>query len=176
MDIKIAITQANDEVAIMSFITVGRGNILPFGAGWVDERAGEWIRFATPENIENEIARSDFLAKPIKGWRIVSLSEIPKDRTYRNALRDVQGKLNHDMPIARELHREKIRHARAIKFVELDGEWTKAVGQYKGADVIDAIEAKRQKLRDMPNDHKIEEVTTTEELKALWPTEELGEI
>lgn len=175
MDVKVSITRATGEVAIMTFVTVGKGNILPRGAEWVDKSAATWMREPSAANINDEIVRSAFLTVegPIQGWRIVQEAEVPTDRTYRNALRDRAGKLEHDMPAARELHREMIRHARARKFIELDGEWMRAQGQ---GQVIEAatIEGTRQALRDAPEDSAIEAVQTTDELKALWPESLLG--
>jgi hypothetical protein len=167
LDVKIAITQANDELAIMTFLTIGRGSILPAGAVWADKETGQWMRPATQENINDEVRRSGFLAHPIKGWRIIQESDIPKDRTYRNALRDRGDRLDWDMPAARELHRDKIRHARALAFLKLDGDWMRAQGQGK-IEEVRAVETKRQELRDLPSDPRIEAASSIEELKEIW--------
>lgn len=171
MDVKVAITKQDDSVAIMSFVTVGRGSTLPSGAVWADKEAGQWMREPTPQVIEEEIQRAMI---PMKSWRIIKPEDIPKDRTYRNALRDKGAALDWDMPMARELHREKIRHARAGAFLELDAEWMKAVGQSKTLDAA-AVEAQKQALRDLPADPRIEAAQTTDELKAVWSAE-LGEL
>lgn len=168
--VKIAITQADDSMAIMSFVILGRGDMLPFGAEWADKAEAIWMREPTPANLEHEIGRTAGLSRPIKGYRKIDDIEVPADRTYRNALRDRGDKLDWDMPAARELHREKLRHARASAFVRLDGEWMKAQGQGKTAEA-DAVEAKRQMLRDLPDDPKIEDATTIQELKAVWNDE-----
>lgn len=166
--VKIAITQANDELAIMSFVTIGRGDMLPAGAEWVDKAAGQWMREPNAANINMEIARAAFLSHPVKGWRIIAERDIPEDRTYRNALRDKGDKLDYDMPTARQLHRDMLRNARAIQFLKLDGEWMRAIGQGKTAEA-ESIEMERQKLRELPNDPKIDTVATVDELQTLWP-------
>jgi 5-formyltetrahydrofolate cyclo-ligase len=88
--------------------------------------------------------------------RIVDESEIPTDRTFRNAWK---ADLSVDMPKARELHRKKMRLARAPKMAALD------VEQLKGNNV----EAKKQALRDVTSDPAIDAAKTPEELKSVWP-------
>jgi len=171
--VKVAITQADDTVAIMSFITLGRGDMLPFGAEWADKAGAIWMREPTPANLEHEIGRTAGLARPVKGYRIVAEAEVPTDRTFRNALRDRGGKLEVDMPEARKIHLDRIRVARVAKLTELDGEWMRATGQGKKAEA-DAVEVQRQKLRDLPATLGAEAARTPEELKALWPEAELG--
>ncbi len=76
-----------------------------------------------------------------------------------------------DMAKAKELHKDNIRNARTLKFADLDVEYNKA--QETGADTT-AIVAKKQALRDAPADSAINAATTTDELKAQWNTEILG--
>ncbi len=174
--VKVAITQANDEVAIMSFVTIGRGDVLPVGAEWVDKAAGQWMREPKPETLEHEISRTAGLARPIKGYRLMGELEGEQyekglaDRTYRNAWRDRSGRIEVDMPAAREIHRERMRIARAAKLQELDGEWMRATGQGKKEEA-EAVEAKRQTLRDALADPAIEAAETPEALRAIWPQE-----
>jgi hypothetical protein len=174
-DVKVSIVRATDEVAIMTFVTLGRGNVLPPGAEWADKDAGVWMREASAQNVDEEIKRSPFLTVdgPIKGWRIVASGDVPVDRTYRDALRDRGGKLEHDLPAARELHRAMLRHARARAFVELDGEWMKATGSKDDAEAV-KVEEKRALLRDVTDDPAIEAAATCEALKATWPDALLG--
>jgi hypothetical protein len=167
---KIAIARADGTIAVMDFVTVGRGDVLPFGAQWADRAEGWWMREATPENIEQEIGRSGSYLGQVTGHRKISDADIPADRTFRGAWRDRGGKLEVDMPVAREIHRDHLRVARSVKLMQLDGEWMKATGQKKDGDA-DAIEAQRKALRDMPSDPRIEAATTPEELKAVWPEE-----
>jgi hypothetical protein len=128
-----------------------------------------WLREPTAENIDYEISRIPTFAQPVT-WRLIKPEDIPQDRTYRNALRDRAGRLEHDVEAAKVLHREALRHARAAKFAELDAQWMKATGQGKRAEA-DAIEAERQRLRDLPADPAIEAATTIEDLKTTWPAD-----
>ena len=76
-----------------------------------------------------------------------------------------------DMAKAREIHKTKIREARAPKLAELDVEFQKA--QETSADTS-AIVAKKQALRDAPADSGIASASTTDELKGQWKTDILG--
>ena len=76
-----------------------------------------------------------------------------------------------NMAKAREIHKNKIRDARAPKLVELDIEFQKA--QETGADTS-AIVAKKNALRDAPADSGIAAASDTDALKAQWKTDILG--
>jgi len=76
-----------------------------------------------------------------------------------------------DMAKAREIHKTKIREARAPKLAELDIEFQKALET--SADTS-AIVAKKQALRDAPADSGIAAASDTDALKAQWKTDILG--
>ena len=97
--------------------------------------------------------------------RVVDAAELPTNRVFRNGWKV---DLTIDMLKAREIHRDRIRAAREKEFKTLDAEWMKAVGQKKTAEA-DVIEAKRQALRDAPDDPRINAAVTPEELNAIWP-------
>ena len=71
---------------------------------------------------------------------------------------------------AKNIWKDKIRVARKPKLEELDVEFTRA--QETGADTS-AIVAKKKELRDYPA--KVDDATTTDEIKAVWDTDKLGE-
>ena len=77
-----------------------------------------------------------------------------------------------DMTKAKEVHKNKIREARAPKFAELDIEFNKALET--GASTTDIV-AKKQALRDAPAAAEIENAADTDALKAQWDTSLLGE-
>ena len=77
-----------------------------------------------------------------------------------------------DMAKAREIHKNKIREARAPKFAELDIEFQKALET--GASTTDIV-SKKQALRDAPADSAIESASDTDGLKAQWNTSILGD-
>ena len=76
-----------------------------------------------------------------------------------------------NMAKAREIHKNKIRDARAPKLAELDIEFQKA--QETGADTS-AIVAKKNALRDAPADSGIAAASDTDALKSQWNTSILG--
>jgi hypothetical protein len=170
--VKVAITQADDSVAIMTFVTLGRGDVLPEGAEWADKAEAAWMREPTETNLQREVDRTAGLARPIKGFRRIDEIEVPTDRTFRNAWKDT-GMIEVDMLKARELLLEKLRIARTQKLSELDADWMKATGQGDKAEA-EKVEAERQKLRDLPETVGVELAETPEDLKALWPEAELG--
>ena len=75
------------------------------------------------------------------------------------------------MAKAKEIHKEKIRIARAPKLIELDVEFQRALET--GASTTDIV-AKKQALRDAPADDLIISASTEAELKAQWDTSILG--
>ena len=77
-----------------------------------------------------------------------------------------------NMSKARDIHREKIRYARAPKLAELDVEFQKALET--GSDTA-AIVSKKQALRDAPADSAIESAKTAAELQAQWNKTILGD-
>ena len=71
---------------------------------------------------------------------------------------------------AKEIWKNKIRIARKPKLEELDIQFMKA--QETGADTS-TIVANKQELRDYPT--QVDTATTTDEIKAVWDTDKLGD-
>jgi len=161
--VKIAVTRADGGVSIMSFLTVGRGNLLPSGAQWLDKGVGSWSRQPTDSAVAGEVARSvpDFTA-----WHRLTDDEVPADRTFRDALTISAGKLECSIAKARDITRDNLRHQRAAALPELDGKWMRATGQGKKAEA-DTIEAQRQKWRDAPADPRIDAAANLDDLNLL---------
>ena len=72
---------------------------------------------------------------------------------------------------AKNIWKDKIRNARKPKLEELDIEYTRALES--GADTT-SIVAKKQELRDYPT--QVDSATTTDEIKAVWDNDKLGEL
>jgi len=104
-------------------------------------------------------------------YHIIEDSEIPKNTFFERAWKIVDGKIEMDIALAREVHKENIRYARTNKLAELDIEFQKA--QETSAD-ISAIVAKKNALRDAPADSAINAATDEAGLKAQWNTSILG--
>lgn len=163
----IAITVPNSPVAIMHFITTGRGDFLPNGAVWLDQASGWWKRPVTDTLIREQIARafSDRPALPTV-YRIITAADIPADRTYRNALGDDGKALKHDMVKARNLHRDYLRQAREPLLQALDVEAMRADEVGDAKKKADAIKRK-QALREITNHPDIEAAQDVVALKAV---------
>ena len=71
---------------------------------------------------------------------------------------------------AKDIWKDKIRFARKPKLEELDVEFIKA--QETSSDTS-AIVTKKQELRDYPA--QVDSATTTDEIKAVWDTDKLGD-
>tara|TARA_Y100001935_G_C17127810_1_gene419017 strand:+ start:402 stop:647 length:246 start_codon:yes stop_codon:yes gene_type:complete len=71
---------------------------------------------------------------------------------------------------AKNIWKDKIRRARKPKLESLDVEFMQA--QETGADTS-AIVAKKKELRDFPA--QVDSATTTDEIKAVWDTDKLGD-
>ena len=71
---------------------------------------------------------------------------------------------------AKDIWKDKIRVARKPKLEELDVEFIKA--QENNEDTS-AIVTKKQELRDYPA--QVDSATTTDEIKAVWDTDKLGD-
>ena len=75
-----------------------------------------------------------------------------------------------DITKSKNIWKDKIRLARKPKLEELDVEFIKA--QETSSDTS-AIVTKKQELRDYPA--QVDSATTTDEIKAVWDTEKLGD-
>ena len=69
---------------------------------------------------------------------------------------------------AREIHKDKMREARAPKLAALDAQFMRAVEQADTAKQVE-IAAQKQALRDVTKDPDIAAATDVDELKAAWP-------
>ena len=75
-----------------------------------------------------------------------------------------------DMTKAREIWRNKIRDARTEEFKLLDMQYMRA-DETGNVAAKATIAARKNLLRDAPNDSAIENASTVEELSAVWPFE-----
>lgn len=107
---------------------------------------------------KDEQARVD-----VSGIRPVDPQDIPTDRTFRNAWRP---DLTCDLEKAREIWKQRMRHARIAKLAALDLEMSRA---FKDLARQEQVEAKRQELRDVTAHPDIAAAKTPEALKAVWP-------
>jgi len=184
MEVYIAVTVSNGEVYHLAVQTEFRAPTRPNGDGWsFDEKRGVWLNSISDTYIEYLIAKNErqwahrrdgrglpaYDAVQVVSWRRLTQAEheqFNQDRPYRNALRDRDGRIEHDIAAARERHRDLLRHQRAQAMPELDARFMRALGQGKKAEQ-DAVETERQKWRDAPADPSIDAAQSIEELKLI---------
>lgn len=118
-----------------------------------------------------DAAVNDCIAKwpPAERAKVVShkpveATDIPQDRSFRNAWTMTGGKIVHDMPKARAILRDRLRAERAPLLAALDVESIRA-GEVPVP--LDEIIARKQALRDAPANPAIDLAMTVEELKSL---------
>ena len=104
-------------------------------------------------------------------YEIVEDSVIPTDRSFRNAWKQNSKTIETDMTKAKEIHKDKIRIARAPKLAELDIEFQKAL---ETSSSTTDIVAKKQALRDAPAASGISTAASEADIIALWDTTNLG--
>lgn len=157
----VAITFDDGTVGIMQFLLdprlPARQHVIGFDGT---------ARKASDEAIEFEVAKTDWGAvKPLR-WRRMPFSEIPQDRTFRNAWHDhpTRGVEVH-MPRAREIARTMIREQRSSAMAALDVEYMRSLE--RGDDSArNKVTARKQQWRDAPADAALERAKTPEQLKA----------
>lgn len=121
----------------------------------------------TDAEVEHEVSKSVFPSGVPIAWRRVSLTDFPQDPTFRNAWTDT-GKIEVDMPKAREIHKGNLRALRAPLLAALDIAYIRA-DEMGDANQKAAIAAKKQALRDVTKDPGIDAATTPEQLNAVLP-------
>ncbi len=125
------------------------------------------VAIGTIEELMTRIVWPD--GKTAVSWKEVSLSDIPTDRTFRDAWKQREdGKVEIDMPKARSIQMAKIRYKRNQLLDETDKEWLKASSR-KDTVKLDQVEKEKQRLRDVPQNlqSKVDSCSTPEELKAI---------
>lgn len=100
-------------------------------------------------------------------YKIVDVSELPTDRTFRNAW-TLKDKLDVDLDKAKEIHKDTLRRLRKPFLEALDVEFTRALEEgdtKKQADVV----ARKKALRDITADPALVNAKTPDELKRVFP-------
>ena len=122
-----------------------------------------------PEDITEDQALERSVSRLPSGidYQIVDESAIPQDRTFRDAWKAGNGKVEHDMGKCRELHRERLRDLRKPKLDALDVDFMRAL---ESGAPTGAITAKKQALRDVTSDPRLDAAQTVEELKLVIPS------
>lgn len=96
----------------------------------------------------------------------VPADAFPTTREFVGAWTWSGGRIEHDMTKAREIHRQRIRTARAPLLAALDVEFQRALES--GASTSEIV-AKKNALRDATRHPGIEAAKTVDELQKAWP-------
>jgi|TARA_R110000765_G_scaffold37213_6_gene82569 hypothetical protein len=101
--------------------------------------------------------------------REIEEAQVPTDRSYRDSWEaDGATKIKHNMPKARDIHRDKMRAVRAPKLTALDIDYQRA--DETGDTVKKSnIVAAKVALRDVTAVPEIEAATDIDGLKTAWP-------
>jgi hypothetical protein len=143
----ILLRRADDSVAVMTLIPI----------------QGKY------ETVENVLAKwPEAERAAIVSWEPIARSDIPSDRTFRNAWKAEGQKIGHDMEKCRAIHRENLRALRAPKLAALDVEYQRADEGGDNEKKKD-IAKRKQALRDVTADPAIVAAKTPDELKAAIP-------
>lgn len=140
---------------------------------YTDTAGSLWILSPVPQERGKDEPEDAFVARIANkdvpagstNVRVVEESEIPADRTFRNAWKP---DLTVDMVKAKDIHRDHLREMRTPLFDALDQAQRTAIAADDKAEV-QRLERELQALRDVTADPAIEAATTPEQLKAVIP-------
>ena len=118
---------------------------------------------------DQQIAEKDGGGLP---YEIVDESQVPQDRTFRNAWQITSGGAEVGMPKARIIQMDRIRDKRSTKWADLDQNYMLCDEQDDAAGKS-AIAVQKQVLRDLPTTFDLESITDPDILKETWPEEVL---
>jgi hypothetical protein len=181
-EVYIAVTMSDGSMYHVAYQCMGRG-FKTGQDGWsAPDGDGYQVRPSSDALIEallRKTEREQWVPRhglTMVSWRRMSDAEhdmCSKDRpgdgsVYRNALVDRGGTLEYDMDRARECHKHEVRRRRGRAMVELDGQFTRAIGQGDRKEQV-RVEVARQQWRDAPQDPRIAAARTVDELRALLP-------
>lgn len=118
----------------------------------VDAELAGW-----PENLKSNI----------ESYREVADTALPTEPEFVDAWIDDGKSVYVDMDKARNIHRDRMRQARAPKLSALDVAYQRA--HETNADTSEIV-AQKQMLRDVTADPAIDAAQTPEELRIVWPS------
>lgn len=122
------------------------------------------VEFTEQDALDRALAKD--VPPDAQGAIVIEASEIPQDRTYRNAWANRDGKIEPDMAKAKEVHRDILRRERVPLLAALDIEFMRAV-EAGDQSAIAGIAKRKQALRDAPADPQIDAAETVDTLKAI---------
>ena len=123
-----------------------------------------------PKKIAKIISRT--VPKGVE-WKEIQESEVPMDRTFRNAMEmdnsNSPNNIRINMSKARIIHNNRIRHIRN-KELEKEDKKEQIATRKKDNDEIINIHERKKALCNLPDELNLENYKTPEELKVVWPS------
>lgn len=104
--------------------------------------------------------------RPGESYELVDINKIPKDRSFRSAWEKDSESIKINMEKARDVQRDVLRLERQPLLEALDIDFLKAV-ESGDQEAIEDIKKKKEELRNLTDNPKIENAKTPEELKAI---------
>jgi hypothetical protein len=101
-------------------------------------------------------------------YKIINTSDIPADRSFREAWEEKNRKISVNINKARTIHMNRLREMRKPIFEKLDVEAVRAM-EDKDEEKLEEIKAKKQVLRDIPQTLDLSEVISPDVLKTIIP-------
>lgn len=102
--------------------------------------------------------------------RIVDESILPEDRQYRGAWKDNGASVGIDLEKAKAVHKETLKREVLSKSKKLEEEI--AVAEVFGTQQeVNALTAKKNKIKNDAKALNLNSITTIEDLKAAWPVD-----
>ncbi len=90
--------------------------------------------------------------------------------TFIDAIKlDDHGDAYIDMPTARLIWMDHLRHVRASKFVTLDKDSLRSI-ENADENALTIVKYQKQVLRDLPQTYDLSVANTWQELLAMWPS------
>lgn len=120
------------------------------------------------EDLDIEKRAWDKLPSDAINPHYVEASEIPADRTFRDAWQAEGGTITHNMDKCREIHKNRLRKLRSPILFALDIEYQRADEEGNVTRKKD-IASKKKTLRDVTDDPRITAAKTPDELKSIIP-------
>ncbi len=98
--------------------------------------------------------------------RTIKASDLPQDRTFRNAWKQDSGVVSHDMDKAKDITKNILRQIRTSKLQKLDTDYMIA-DESGDIQTKKLIATKKQELRDITKHPDLDNANTIHELKNL---------
>lgn len=139
---------------------------------YVINRADGGISILTvPEGADLNVEIGKWVDTADMAWLPITATQcdpdqLPKDRTWRDAWAIQDGKVEVSIVKAREVHKERLRAARAPRLAALDVQYMRALEE-KDETAAASIAAVKQALRDITADPRIASAATVEQLTAV---------